>query len=95
MKALKDLTGKKYNRLTVLSRTEHRGGNAKWVCLCDCGKQSIVSGNKITSGHTKSCGCLSLQRKKEYCGSKHHAWNGGVSHSRHGYKLLRIPTCKN
>lgn len=92
MKALKDLTGKKYNRLTVLNRTDHRGSNAKWLCLCDCGKQSIVSGYKITSGHTKSCGCLSLQRKKEYSGTKHHAWNGGIRYSNTGYRLMRQPT---
>ena len=30
-----------------------------WLCLCDCGNQTIVETQKLRSGHTKSCGCLS------------------------------------
>lgn len=29
-----------------------------WKCLCDCGNETIVSSSHLTSGHTKSCGCL-------------------------------------
>jgi len=29
-----------------------------WRCRCDCGRESIVAGNSLKRGHTKSCGCL-------------------------------------
>ena len=29
-----------------------------WKCLCDCGKEHIVRGSNLTTGRTKSCGCL-------------------------------------
>jgi hypothetical protein len=54
-----ELTGRKFNRLLVLERV---AGNVKhksfWLCLCDCGKTKIVQGYYLTSGTTKSCGCL-------------------------------------
>lgn len=58
---LKDLTGKRFNRLTVVKRVDsvaRHGSSARWLCLCDCGNsREILSGN-IVSGHIKSCGCL-------------------------------------
>lgn len=50
----KDIKGFKFNMLTTL---EYVGGS-KWKCLCDCGKESIVSTANLTTGKTKSCGCL-------------------------------------
>lgn len=29
-----------------------------WKCQCDCGNEIIVRPDSLTSGHTKSCGCL-------------------------------------
>lgn len=52
----KDLTGLKFNRLTVLSETYEKG--VKWICKCDCGGEVIVPTGHLNSGHTKSCGCL-------------------------------------
>lgn len=48
-----DITGKKYNRLTVVKYFD----NYKWLCKCDCGKYTIVSGGNLKNGSTKSCGC--------------------------------------
>lgn len=31
---------------------------SKWKCRCDCGNETVVSTSKLTSCHTKSCGCL-------------------------------------
>lgn len=53
----KDLTGKKFNRLTVLEYIH--GG--KYRCRCDCGNEIITKQSSITSGHTKSCGCYSKE----------------------------------
>lgn len=54
-----DMTGKKFNRLTVIE-ISHRTARRRyfWRCLCDCGNETIIVGDDIRSGHTKSCGCL-------------------------------------
>lgn len=58
MPGYKDLTGKKYNRLTVLNRQGSHGSRACWKCKCDCGNEVIVETADLKSGNTKSCGCL-------------------------------------
>ena len=59
-----DLTGKKFNMLTVLREagSDKRGG-AIWECLCDCGNTCKVAAEHLKSGHTKSCGCIRNRRK--------------------------------
>lgn len=51
------MLGKKYNRLTVISRAQNEGTRASWNCICDCGNRTIVSGKQLRTEHTKSCGC--------------------------------------
>lgn len=29
-----------------------------WECQCDCGNKTVVAGNHLRDGETKSCGCL-------------------------------------
>ena len=57
---VKDETGKRYGRLTVIRRYEKDGkrGQALWVCRCDCGNEKIARGYNLRNGDTKSCGCL-------------------------------------
>ena len=58
-----DLTGKKFDRLTVIERTNDyivpKTGKhqAQWKCQCECGNFTNVSSSDLNSGHTKSCGC--------------------------------------
>ena len=58
---IKDLTGEKFNRLTVIKRVVYtegiRQGTTHWLCRCDCGKTTVVSGKSLKKGTTKSCGC--------------------------------------
>lgn len=49
-----DLVGCKFGMLTPY---EYVIGS-KWKCKCDCGNETVVSTCKLTSGHTRSCGCL-------------------------------------
>ena len=59
MPAFIDLTGKKYNLLTVLKRSENaKNGEARWQCLCDCGNITYVTASNLKSGLVQSCGCL-------------------------------------
>lgn len=60
---MKDLTGKTFDRLTVLQRVEdhyYPSGrhDIQYKCRCDCGKELNVLGIHLCSGHTKSCGCF-------------------------------------
>lgn len=63
MSKVKDLTGLQYGKLTVIKRDEDKvlpSGQKKtqWLCQCECGKLTTVNAYKLTSGYTKSCGCL-------------------------------------
>ena len=57
MGKLIDMIGKKFNRLTIVSRAANDGTRAVWNCICECGNEVAVQGKKLRSGHTKSCGC--------------------------------------
>lgn len=57
----KDLTGMVFGKLTVISReSNNKDGRSMWLCKCSCGKDKIISGKSLVSGHTRSCGCLRL-----------------------------------
>lgn len=59
MPPLKDLTGQRFGKLTILRRSERTArGATLWVCLCDCGKETVASTGNMEHGNTKSCGCL-------------------------------------
>lgn len=53
-----DLTGKRFGRLTVVSRSENKSGKTCWHCICDCGNEKDILAISLTRGLTKSCGCL-------------------------------------
>ena len=49
----------RYGRLTVIRYSRSNGKRASlWLCKCDCGKELEVTTNHLTTGNTKSCGCL-------------------------------------
>lgn len=97
-----DLSGKRYGYLTVIERVEDReykGGRKKpqYLCLCDCGNTTFVTGECLRCGCTKSCGChrgdslirYSMKHSKSheriysiYCDMKKRCYNNKCS----GYK---------
>jgi len=71
MKRGPDLTGVRYGRLLVVNEgPKSNAGKRQWNCLCDCGKESLVDQGALKRGATKSCGCLSTE-KKRIIGSHH------------------------
>ncbi len=52
-----DLTGNEYGRLLVESYHIKKGKQIYWLCKCECGNKTIVAGNSLKSGKSKSCGC--------------------------------------
>lgn len=60
MSKMKDLTGRRFNRLTVIKRDlnpQQGRVRTKWICKCDCGKIISVVSTDLLRGHTQSCGC--------------------------------------
>lgn len=59
-----DLSGQRFGRLTVIKKAQPYmspdkvSRMTKWVCRCDCGKETVVMGANLKNGMTRSCGCL-------------------------------------
>lgn len=61
-----NLAGKRFGRLTVLSRAETlKPGKARWHCRCDCGNDIDVLAWNLTSGAQHQCSaCASEAQAK-------------------------------
>lgn len=57
-KSRRDLTGKRFGRLTVVEMIYEFRKKTLAKCVCDCGKDVTVPAVYLTSGDTMSCGCL-------------------------------------
>jgi len=58
-----NLMNQTFTRLTVVSRAENHIApsgrpSSAWNCSCSCGNTSVVTGDNLKRGITKSCGCL-------------------------------------
>jgi hypothetical protein len=66
-----DLTGLKYDRLTIIER---RGtdeyGRALWLGKCVCGGHRIVSSSEFSGRANLHCGCMT-GKLKPYYGTRH------------------------
>lgn len=75
-----DITGEKFNKLTVVERLQNDiGGIPVWLCKCDCGNFTKVRGKNLKNGSVKSCGCmLKISTTKTHGLSKakiYNTWN--------------------
>lgn len=66
-----NLQGRKFGRLKVIEAAPpvvYSDGRARtaWRCICDCGKQHVVTAFNLKSGHIISCGCAKSDRNKSY-----------------------------
>lgn len=74
-KIRKDITGKKFGRLTVIRPDTESSRRYRWVCRCDCGNIKSIEGTKIRTGHTQSCGCLHAESiQRTLCIHGHSRW---------------------
>lgn len=55
-KRIPDLTGQKFENLTVVKEESSSNPGRHFLCVCDCGNIKVVSGSKLTKGGVKSCG---------------------------------------
>lgn len=58
MKTTQDLTGATFGRWTVVHRAENQKRRIYWHCVCLCGNAKDVYQYTLTSGKSRSCGCL-------------------------------------
>lgn len=50
-----DLTGKKFNWLTVIKLAGFGNYGSRWLCKCDCGNEKAI--DRVNLRKTISCGC--------------------------------------
>lgn len=80
--------GDKYGRLTVIGPGSKTGYS---LCECECGTTREFYNNRLTSGKTKSCGCLQKEKASEQfkkltltqVRENHPNWKGGITDERH------------
>lgn len=59
-KRLPNLIGQRFGRWLVVSQAERdKKGQVQYNCRCDCGTERIIRRTSLTSGNSRSCGCLS------------------------------------
>ena len=74
MPRIRNITDQRFGRLVALEQQGRaRDSHVLWLCLCDCGKTTVVPSNRLIMGTTKSCGC---QR-------------GPITHGQHGTPTYR------
>lgn len=56
----RNLLGRKFGRLTVVGQSFRQGKRRVWPCSCECGRTTYVVTNRLLSGHSQSCSCLSV-----------------------------------
>ena len=93
-----DLTGQRFGRLEVLGVykiiKEHGRKLVYWRCKCDCGVESTVRQASLTSGATKSCGCLRRETSKAIIeGVRQRMRKRDLTGQRFG-RLLVLNVCK-
>jgi hypothetical protein len=65
--------GKKFGKLTIVSLISNKYlYETKAICLCECGRTHVVRLNSLTSGATKSCGCINKKGTHWTHGKTHH-----------------------
>jgi hypothetical protein len=77
----KNLAEQRFGRLVVLGYAGSRHRIHRWLCLCDCGNQKVVRADCLTSEQTRSCGCLSMERRTTHGMSKtleHGIWTAMI-----------------
>ena len=86
--------GERFGRLTVIAVARHdpRRGAYFMTCRCDCGETRDVREDCLTTGNTRSCGCLQPETAK--ANAKHGMWRSRTYHIWRGMKRRCAPGYK-
>ena len=84
---VKDLTGQKFGRLTVIEQHGYTEKNkygtryAVWYCKCDCGNYCEMASDTLTrKRNNHSCGCLAKEHLEDIS-------KGNITHNMTGTRL--------
>lgn len=71
VRARRDLRGKRFGSLLVLTETDQRAkdGDVVWRCRCDCGREADISSRRLLRGTAQDCGCA-YARAAEWVGRR-------------------------
>lgn len=64
MGKFKDITNQRFGLLTAKNIAYRKNNASYWNCDCECGNKKIVLLGNLSSGKTKSCGCLQKNNGK-------------------------------
>jgi len=85
-----ELTGKKFNRLTVIKPVWVKK-QKRWECICECGNIKSILTTDLKSGKVKSCGCYNKEMaKKRMSGESNFGWKGGTTINKKGYVEIKF-----
>jgi len=90
MSHLIDLSGQRFGRLTVIEKVPSETRNARWKCICDCGKETYPLGTTLRRGESKSCGCIKREMNRKQL-TKHGECNTRLAHIWYGMRAR----CRN
>lgn len=72
----KDISGQRFGRWVALERIkEDPAARPKWKSVCDCGTIGYIPYRRLTSGRSKSCGCLRGAHHGMSKTTEYYAWS--------------------
>lgn len=77
MEEYSNIKGKKFGKWTVIKKSKEikYNGKLQWVCRCECGNISLISGSILRYGRSKSCvNCNNKIFIKNILGQKFGTW---------------------
>ncbi len=86
-----NLIGQRFGRLIVVEGApNHKGGQARWVCRCDCGNETVNLSANLRGKGAQSCGCLSRERARETMALLREKKNRQLESDLLGHKFNRL-----
>lgn len=68
-KKKESFVGRHFGRLVVVSEAEPKissgRSSTRWLCKCECGRETIVTSINLKHGHTTSCGCYIQEKMRK------------------------------
>lgn len=79
MAKVRNIIGRVFSDLTVISGGERRNRQNAWKCLCKCGNYHIVQTSCLMDKSVQSCGCRRVSAQYKHGGKgtqMYYTWNG-------------------
>lgn len=91
-----DLTDRVFFRLKVIKRIFRKPKTTSWLCLCECGNETIVDGGHLKAGRIKSCGCYNKEiTSKIMIGNQYGKVHGLTNHPLRFIRKSMLHRCYN